>query len=299
MNHSPYIIIAIMILLPIFFIILLQFKKKRNIKKVNSLSIYEKNELLDSFAKPFGFLYEPSEDIFATRLDAPQKLFGYTSFYDLSAPYFNMIFDYETIYFDYNSRTWLIEIWKGQYGISTGCELGIYCADTIIPPNEHKSELFHAVDANDMLDISLQLIRFDNQGNSYNEIASQTKKHWWLTIFKPGIYTKPENLTLNIAIQFKNRAMLRSFYESFIQTLPHISCKINGLTLYFTFKESKRHYTIFRNFVRRIALASCRLFCFLYNFITRPFKSCGNKILYLYYYLPFIIKWLFKTKSPK
>ena len=102
---------------------------------INALSATDKKQLLDTLGVPVGYLYEPYQDIFISRINAPQKVFGYTSFYDFSAPYLNMVFDYETIYFNYNARTWLIEIWKGQYGINTECELGIYYADSIISPH--------------------------------------------------------------------------------------------------------------------------------------------------------------------
>ena len=102
---------------------MLFFRKRAARKKVNALNIYEKEEILDNLIKPFGYEYESTQDIFMTRQDAPQKLFGYTSVYDHSAPYFNMVYDYETIYFDYNNRTWMVEMWKGQYGINSGCEL--------------------------------------------------------------------------------------------------------------------------------------------------------------------------------
>ena len=42
------------------------------------------------------------------------------------APRFQMVFDALPVYFDYQKKTWLIEFWKGQYGINTGAEIGIY-----------------------------------------------------------------------------------------------------------------------------------------------------------------------------
>lgn len=115
MDYRYLIIPAVIVLLIIIFGIFFHFKKKAVIKKVNALSPREKETLLDALAKPVGYMYDPHQDIFTAGLDAPQKIFGYTTFYDLSTPYFNMIFDYETIYFNYDARTWLIELWKGQW----------------------------------------------------------------------------------------------------------------------------------------------------------------------------------------
>ena len=36
--------------------------------------------------------------------------------------YVGMVFETLPVYFDYAGKTWLIQIWKGQYGICTGCE---------------------------------------------------------------------------------------------------------------------------------------------------------------------------------
>ena len=66
----------------------------------------------------------------------------------LRLPRFQMVFDALPIYFDYRGRTWLIELWKGQYGINTGAELGIYHADKILSESEYKTALFTAAEDN-------------------------------------------------------------------------------------------------------------------------------------------------------
>ena len=179
MDYRYLIIPAILVLFIIIFLILFHFKKKAVIKKVNALSPHEKEQLLDTLAKPVGYMYDPNQDIFTAGLPAPRKIFGYTTFYDLAAPYFNMIFDYETIYFNYNSRTWLIELWKGQYGINTGCELGIYYTDKIIVPEEYNSTLFKAVDTKDMLDITLIL-------NKNRKGKKSVRLNWYISMTATG-----------------------------------------------------------------------------------------------------------------
>lgn len=280
-------------------ILLLHLRKRRIVKKIRSMTTEEKTTLLNHLTEPVGFIYEPLQDIFATRLNAPQKLFGYTTFYDLSAPYFNMIFDYETIYFDYGDRTWLIEMWKGQYGINSGCELGIYYADSLVAPEDYKNTLFHAIDEKDLLDISLQLKKITP--TSYSEKLGYLKyHHWWLTIFKMGVFSKPKQLLADVSIRFKNYSMLYSFLDSFEATMPsETEYILNGLNVYFTFDKSYRTYPWFKRFVRSIALMLCHLYCILFNFITRPFKNTGDKILYLYHYLPFTLRLIFRIKKQK
>ena len=296
-----YFIIPLAFLLPILLTMLfLHFRKKRVLKRVRSLSPEEKTTLINQLIEPVGYIYEPLQDVFATRLNAPQKLFGYTTFYDLSAPYFNMVFDYETIYFDYGGRTWLIEMWKGQYGINSGCELGIYYADSIVSPDKYDTALFHAVDEADMLDISLKLNKSASRPNTTpSRLGYLRYHHWWLTIFKMGVFSKPKQLFVNTSIRFKTYPMMYSFLESFDKVLPETPYILNGLNVYFTFYKSHRKYNWFKKAVRRIALISCHLYCILFNFITRPFQNTGDKILYIYYYLPFAIRLIFKPKKMK
>lgn len=289
--------IAFLLLITVFLLVF-HFRKKKAIRKVNSLGMAEKKQLLDTLAEPLGYTYNACQDIFVSRLDAPQKVFGYTTLFDLSAPYFNMIFDYETIYFNYRGRTWLIEMWKGQYGINTGCELGIYYADKIVLPAEYSSTHFKAVDARDMLDISLKLNRRGKK-QSYTQLGHMQHRHWWLTIFNMGMYSRPEELFVNTAIRFQNYPMLYAFLDSFKQALPDTTYKIGGLTVYFTFSESNRKYSVFRRFIRRFALLSCRFYCKWFNHLTRPFQKSGDRLVYAYYYLPFTVRHMFHRRNKK
>lgn len=296
-----YFLIPFLLLLILF--ILLHFKRKNVIKRVNALTLTQKHELLEQLANPLGYSYNACQDIFVARLDAPQKVFGYTSFYDFSAPYLNMVFDYETIYFNYNQKTWLIEMWKGQYGINTGCELGIYYADGLVKPRDYASTLFHAVDSKDMLEVSLELNRYPSSGTIQpapdTDLGYSKRRHWWLTIFKMGTYTNPGNIFVNTSIRFRDYYMMNQFLDSFEKAMPDTPYKTNGLTIYFTFYQSNREYSFFQRTVRRIALMTCYVYCKLFNFLTRPYTNSGDKLLYLYYYLPFAVRHMLKSKSRK
>ncbi len=300
MNDWYFIIPAIILISIFVFILLLHFRKKRVIKKVRAMNTGEKKQIINDLIEPLGYIYDIYQDIFATRLDAFQKQFGYTAFYDLSAAYFNMVFDYETIYFDYNGRTWLIEMWKGQYGINAGCEIGVYYANSIVPKDKLDTTLFHAVDTTDMLDISLRLSKHENKKlHQYTKLGQLHYRHWWLTLFKMGVFSKPKDLFLNASIRFKDYAMLHHFLDSFTKTLPDTLYKVNGLTVYFTFYQSSRKYSFWKRMVRHIALAFCHLYCKWFNFITRPFSSSGDRLLYIYYYLPFTVRFILKGKPLK
>ena len=300
MDYLPLYLFAFFLLFAVCFFLFLHFKKKAVIKKVRSLSLSEKDALLDTLGKTIGYGYDATQDLFVARKDAPQKIFGYNTLFDLSAPYFNMIFDYETIYFDYNAKTWLIEMWKGQYGINTGCELGIYCTDKVVKKEDYDTTHFHSVEEKDMLFVTMDLNQITSPKQFFlKRIGRQQGRHWWMTMFKLGIFTKPENLYVNTSIRFKDYHMMYRFLNSFEQTLPDIPYRADNLTVFFTFKNSNRTYSAFKRFQRKAALTLCHFYCLAFHYITRPFENSGNKVLYLYYYMPFFIRMIFKTKIKK
>lgn len=279
-----YILLPIFIVISLLFFIIFHFKKRCIIKKISCMTCCEKSELLNTLINPFGYLYEPCQDIFSTTKDAWQKHFGFTEKYNDMSPYFNMVFDSQTIYFNYGSKTWLIELWKGQYGINSGGEIGIYYADGIIPPNLLDKTLFKAVSDEDMLPFTLELVRYGKV------IAMLGMRHWWLTIFDMGVFTRPKHLSINVSITFPDYEMLYSFAESLESCRKDISYRIERLTVFLTFNNSITHYSLWKHVVRGFSLFQDKTFCSLFNFITRPFDNSGDKILYLYYYLPFAFR---------
>lgn len=289
MNPSTTLIHTLLVLLLVIFLFF-YIKKRKAIQKTQSLSISEKTTLINELTTPLGYEYEPSKDLFLSTLDAPQKQFGYHTFYDYAASFFNMVFDYETIYFDYDNRTWLIELWKGQYGICSGSEVGVYYNETIVTPEDYSNTHFDAVAPEDMPLIFLQL---SNMVNFQTSLGYAQKHHWWLTLFKLPHYTPPGNLHTDISIRFTNYKMLSSFLRSFVNTLPDTPYQVRGLTISFPFYKSRRHYRWTQRLVRRIALNNCHLLYTAFRFITRPFTTGGDKVIYLYYYLPFTIRLLF------
>lgn len=153
-----------------------------------------------------GFAYNSEKDIFYSTRNAWQKNFGYTHLYDVAAPIFRMIVDTEPIRFKYNDKNWLITFWKGQYGIVTGAEIGIYCTTE---KKVNKKTVYLPVNDNEML--NMDFILYKN-----NEVISKVKcKHWWLAIFKLGMFSKPKELSMDITLTFLDKEMLAAFLKSF------------------------------------------------------------------------------------
>lgn len=261
-------------------------RKRWAIKKVCSMAPNEKCELLNSLIEPFGYCYDPCQDIISSRNDAWQRHAGYTALFDRAASRFNMVFDSLPIYFPYRNRTWLIEFWKGQYGINTGAEIGVYYVDHILSENELPFAQFKAVDDQDMLPLSFCLVK------GKNTLATISKKTWWLTAFCMGIFSRPNELALNISILFPDCEMLYSFLNSLYQTgISKQLVRICGHTIYIQFKDGLvENYSFLTRLRRKWAQFTNRIFCRIYLLITHYFSSTIDRLLYLYYLLPFAFR---------
>ncbi len=278
----------IIFIILIVFLILNYCRKRRIICRIFHMCQSEKCDFLNQLAEPFGFCYDPGQDVFSTRTDAWQKSFGYGKLYDLAAPSMNMILDTEPIYFNYQKKTWLIQFWKGQYGITAGAEVGIYHADSIIPPILRGQTLFQAAEETEMLPMRIQLL------SCGEPLFCFAKIHWWLTGFLIGKWISPSDLTAKYTITFPDSEMRDSFLTSLTGLgYSRHEIELDGTTLRFVFSSPKSPESSTNFDWRRcFGLWIDRLFCRIYQKLTSPFSSTADRLLYLYYYLPYAFKFI-------
>jgi hypothetical protein len=184
------------------------------------------NEFLDNkiaadLIGDLGFAYDSKQGLFYSRTDAWQHNLGYFTLYDYAAPFTMMFIDCEPIRFNYAGKEWNIEFWKGQYGICTGAEVGIYTGKfkTGISRIDNILSLLEAGDTacapkEDWLQMSFVLKRKGEEfftRNSDNPATPEIEKQWWLTGFKPGFISAPSDLVNEITIVFKDEAMQQAF----------------------------------------------------------------------------------------
>ena len=250
------------------------------------MSSKEKCELLSSLIAPFGYCYDRQTDILSSRNDAWQRKMGYTSLFDRAAVSFGMVFDYLPIYFSYQGRTWLIEFWKGQYGINIGAEIGVYYADRVLSPDEFSTAHFQAVDDTDMLPMSFCL--FHNNC----ALAKVSKRTWWLTAFCIGRFLEPSVLGMNALLEFPDRDMAHRFYHALLEMgFDQRDVRLCGheIQLFFGGPQD-RQYSFFERLQRKWAQFCNRIFCRIYLKITAPFCVTADRLLYLYFLLPFAFR---------
>lgn len=159
-----------------------------------------------------GYAYDPRQDIFYSRMDAWQKNYGYCQLYDEATAPLSMIIDCEPIRFEYAGKRWMIELWKGQYGMTTGCEVGVYNTDgpDLDIPGYFNGTFYNAADKDDHLYISCALRK------NRRILFTREGRHWWLTGFILGMFSEPFELTLEVAITMKDSIMLNSFVNALL-----------------------------------------------------------------------------------
>ena len=288
MNIKMLVLIIAALILLLAVIGLIWFLIKRQIckKKVRRMCMPEKLCMLEKLAEPFGFSYLRGQDVFTGTFDAWQKEAGYRTFYDRTAVHFHMIFDALPVYYDYGGKTWLVELWKGQYGISTGAEVGVYHAKKIVDRQARRWTHFEAADEAEMPHISYRLER---KGKT---LFLMRGYHWWLAGFRVGTFSRPGKLRLMTTITFREREEACQFYRGLEEAgIPVEQCRISGNEVHVCFEKEKREKKcvlcrmaagIYRSFLQ-LQNALC---CKLYVWVTRPFTETADRMLYLYFLLP-------------
>lgn len=177
-------------------------------RRVNPQLIDKLNEELE----PYGFAYDPSNDIFFSRMYCWQRQYGYCRLYDEASAPLSMIIDCEPIYFQYDGKRWLIELWKGQYGLTTGGEIGIYYTDKndLTIPGFFTGTFFESASDEDSLHMAFVLKK------DGDFLFQREGRHWWLTGFVLGEFSDPSDLSMEIQISFKNKTMCEAFENGLI-----------------------------------------------------------------------------------
>lgn len=267
------------------------YRREKSRWKIRHMPDEEKWELLSSLTEPFGFIYEPIEDIFVSHIDAWQREHGYMALFDRLAPKFNMIFDAYPVYFDYQDKTWLIEFWKGQYGINTGAEVGVYHANRLVPKNQRKLIQYNAVSNEEMPLIGVCLEK------RWKKLFSRKKYHWWLAAFRMGTFSQPKDLVMYVNISFEDVCAAQAFYEGLEEAgFPKENYRLHNRRVSVLLNQSQEHQGLDR--IHRAAVQGLnRCFCGLYRLVTMPFTKTADRMLFLYGQLPWCFKHMLRLHA--
>lgn len=207
--------------------------------------------LLAQAVSAAGFLYDPGQDIIYSKMDPLQRQFGYSYGYDVAALGIDGILDCEPIFFDYAGKHWMIELWKGQYGLETGCEIGVYnrpigssspkyrLLDETVgrrpgDPISSHNLYFDCANDSELLEMSCTLYK-----NCERLMSRGPEKHWWLTGFKWGVYSHPDELAMDVSITCLDAAMCSALVGA-LQGMGY-NFTISSTTVRFRFTTPATH----------------------------------------------------------
>ena len=163
-----------------------------------------------------GYRYSYKGDYYYTDdKDCWQSFFGFNFAYDWIAPLMLFEYDYVRVFFTYQGQDWMIQMWKGQYGLLFyGSEVGLYTK----PENEDAATRFShyaAADSADYLKIGTTLERVNRSTGEYDlEFERPYDKYWWCSGFVPGHLrdtTPCDELRTTTHITFKDADMSEMF----------------------------------------------------------------------------------------
>ncbi len=285
--------IAVILLLFVSFIFFLAVRKARAKQKVFDTSQKEKLTQLNQLLEPSGFQYDPKQDIFYSRRDCWQRQFGYCSLYDDAATGLSMVLDREPIYFEYNGKRWLLELWKGQYGMTTGCEIGLYNTDQ---PNVDIPDVFQGPFYESAEDDQQILMEFELKDSFGRTLFWRRELHWWLTGFSLGTFYQPEDLYMNVRLTFPCRAMATAFLSGLISRgYQPGEFLFRRTTVYLTFATPKAKPQAYRNTVLAPLMQNNnRFYCEEYHSLTDDFTHTLDKLTYLKQLSPRLYQTIFR-----
>ena len=174
-----------------------------------------------------GFNCNYKEGLVYAPINCWMRNFGFCFEYDLlcySAP----VYCYNTrrFHFEYNNKDYMIQMWKGNYLITNGGEVGVYYRD-----KGKYGTFYNVVKSEDQLDMSLQIWHGDDLLVNITE-----QNHWWVNGFKMGtrLYS-PHSLTLKTTILMTDEEMLKAFTTAVDRNIwKDVTYTVDGLRVSLT-----------------------------------------------------------------
>ena len=146
-----------------------------------------------------------------------QKNFGFNEVYDKFAPLSVMYYDTVRTIFEYGGKEWMIQMWKGQYGmVFVGGEVGVYTRK-LGSGGSH----YVCADKEDWLNMEMAFMWDEHENGSYRAVFNRDyEKYWWCTGFVVGFPNGSLRKTLAEFrlvhhITFKDTEMANAFCEAF------------------------------------------------------------------------------------
>ncbi|MGN1418198.1 MAG: DUF4474 domain-containing protein [Acutalibacteraceae bacterium] len=181
-----------------------------------------------------GYLYDVEGEYFYTASDPWQRNFGYNAVYDVTAPAVLIDFDTVRFKFEAENKDWLIQLWKGQYGmVFYGGEIGVYTK-----PKDRSYDHYDCASDDDRL--KMGFVFYEKEWNGMKRVWNKKFErpygtYWWCTGFVPGNSgLSYDDLKMEIHITLKDFEMLDGFTAALKK--KGFEYQVNGLDVYLTYE---------------------------------------------------------------
>jgi len=126
-----------------------------------------------------------------------------------------MIYSTVRVKFRYGGQDWMIQMWKGRYGlVMLGGEIAV-----LKKPTEQPAEHYWPALESEELAISMDVYQHNFHSNKTKQLFSRsTNSAWWFNGFVPGSfveYNRKDEIIMVGSIIFPNQEMLKAFEKSF------------------------------------------------------------------------------------
>lgn len=140
-----------------------------------------------------SYQYSYIDDYYYTNdKDCWQHNFGFGKVYDLVAPYVLLEYDYTRVFFTYEGKDWMIQFWKGQYGLLFyGGEIGVYNKEHS-DKKDNVFTMYGCPGPEDWLKMEMTLYHDEGFGNYERQFTREYGDYWWCTGFKDGHLRRQE-----------------------------------------------------------------------------------------------------------
>lgn len=228
-----YILLLLLLVFALGRILFVFVRKIYSDKAISSVIMRQNDEESHDAMGIDGYDYDSKQDIFYSVINPWQRKFGQCRLYDEALALQDIIIDCEPITFSYGGKNLMIQLCKGQYGLSTGCEIGFYRETFNLEiAGLPSSPFYRSVEDEDMLHMAFSLKK------DGNELFSREDKHWWLNGYRIGEFSNPAELSMDIGISFNDMEMCYAFIDGLLRSgYPEEEIAKVGNKVYFTFNR--------------------------------------------------------------
>ncbi len=201
-----------------------------------------------------GYAYDMNAGVFYATGEGFQREFGYAEMYDRVAVVGTMPLDTTRIKFNYDGKDWMVQFWKGFYGlVFAGCEIGIYnrpegMGDDFSAYNVVTQEYYQ--------DFTIEFF-YNNPdkstlfGKAEPDFTRSTRT-WWFTAFEPSINVSPSTnvpkMKFKCTMKFNDPGLYKAYVEA-MKDVDNIFANYTGKARSFYFVEGQNFKQLGNNTV--------------------------------------------------